>query len=181
MISLTLWICLQTFALPDSVIPLRYQALWGIVHAAQRTALEVAANGTITSAVDKAARKIIKEAGYGEFFTHRLGHGEPQPLVAGTQCLIQRYPRHWSRGSRVTVLGRWVRRRHSNGTHLLGRARNLHRGQGEYLCCLWRTSFTDLVRQVGVRLEDCFYIDEDGVAQYLTAGVGAPATSPWTP
>ncbi|EIW60043.1 peptidase M24 [Trametes versicolor FP-101664 SS1] len=135
----------RTFALPDSVIPLRYQALWGIVHAAQRTALEVAANGTITSAVDQAARKIIKEAGYGEFFTHRLGHGigleghESPYLVGGSDDVI-----------------------------------------------LTGHTFSDepgiyIEGKVGVRLEDCFYIDKNGVAQYLTAGVGAPASSPWTP
>lgn len=33
--------------------------------------------------------------------------------------------------------------------------------------------------QVGVRLEDCFYIDEYGRPVFLTAGVGAPSTSPW--
>lgn len=54
-------------------------------------------------------------------------------------------------------------------------------GKVSALRCSRRTSLTGFVRQVGVRLEDCFYIDENGVAQYLTAGVGAPATSPWTP
>ncbi|KAG7453006.1 Creatinase/aminopeptidase [Guyanagaster necrorhizus] len=35
--------------------------------------------------------------------------------------------------------------------------------------------------QVGVRLEDCFYIAHDGSAVYLTAGVGGTASSPWNP
>lgn len=35
--------------------------------------------------------------------------------------------------------------------------------------------------QLGVRLEDCFYIDEDGDAKYLTDGVGGQASSPWSP
>ncbi|KAJ7470282.1 Creatinase/aminopeptidase [Mycena latifolia] len=35
--------------------------------------------------------------------------------------------------------------------------------------------------QVGVRLEDCFYIDEDGSSVFLTAGVGGQAKSPWNP
>ncbi|KAK0434911.1 peptidase M24, structural domain-containing protein [Armillaria borealis] len=35
--------------------------------------------------------------------------------------------------------------------------------------------------KVGVRLEDCFYIAQDGGAVYLTAGVGGPASSPWKP
>ncbi|VDC05991.1 unnamed protein product [Peniophora sp. CBMAI 1063] len=35
--------------------------------------------------------------------------------------------------------------------------------------------------EVGVRLEDCFYIDADGSAVYLTEGVGGQALSPWQP
>jgi len=35
--------------------------------------------------------------------------------------------------------------------------------------------------QVGVRLEDCFYIDDSGVARYLTEGTGGPQESPWAP
>ncbi|KAJ7090277.1 peptidase M24, structural domain-containing protein, partial [Mycena belliarum] len=35
--------------------------------------------------------------------------------------------------------------------------------------------------KVGVRLEDCFYIGEDGNSVFLTAGVGGQAGSPWNP
>ena len=35
--------------------------------------------------------------------------------------------------------------------------------------------------QVGVRLEDCFYINEDGVGVYLTEGVGGASVDPWLP
>jgi len=35
--------------------------------------------------------------------------------------------------------------------------------------------------QVGIRLEDCFYIDEGGKSVFLTAGVGGAAGSPWRP
>lgn len=35
--------------------------------------------------------------------------------------------------------------------------------------------------QIGVRLEDCFYIDENGNAVYLTEGVGGQSQSPWLP
>ena len=72
---------LQTFALPDSTIPLRYQALWRVVHAAQQRALATAQNGTVTAFVDRAARKVIQQSGYGEFFTHRLGHGMNTPQL----------------------------------------------------------------------------------------------------
>jgi len=34
---------------------------------------------------------------------------------------------------------------------------------------------------VGVRLEDCFYIAETGLPVMLTAGVGGQAKTPWEP
>jgi len=40
---------------------------------------------------------------------------------------------------------------------------------------------TDFLVQVGVRLEDCFYINEDGVGVYLTEGVGGASVDPWLP
>lgn len=35
--------------------------------------------------------------------------------------------------------------------------------------------------KLGVRLEDCFFIDADGNPKYLTEGVGGQSTSPWLP
>ncbi|KAF9483828.1 Creatinase/aminopeptidase [Pholiota conissans] len=35
--------------------------------------------------------------------------------------------------------------------------------------------------EVGVRLEDCFFINADGVGEFLTAGVGGLSTAPWLP
>ncbi|KAF7322604.1 Peptidase-M24 domain-containing protein [Mycena chlorophos] len=37
------------------------------------------------------------------------------------------------------------------------------------------------IGKVGIRLEDCFYIHENGNAVFLTAGVGGQAKSPWSP
>ncbi|TBU50944.1 Creatinase/aminopeptidase [Dichomitus squalens] len=135
----------RTFALSHSEIPLRYQALWHTVHAAQRAAIVTASNGTVTAAVDGAARKIIKDAGYGEFFTHRLGHG----------IGLEVHESPYLRG---------------------GSDDNIFTGH----------TFSDepgiyIEGKVGVRLEDCFYIDEDGSAKFLTAGVGGPASGPWSP
>ncbi|KAJ6547073.1 Creatinase/aminopeptidase [Mycena capillaripes] len=38
-----------------------------------------------------------------------------------------------------------------------------------------------IVGKVGVRLEDCFYIHENGTSVFLTGGVGGQAKSPWSP
>ena len=49
--------------------------LWDVVWEAQFAAFMSARNGTIAASVDRAARTVISRAGYGEYFTHRLGHG----------------------------------------------------------------------------------------------------------
>lgn len=46
-----------------------------IVQAANLAGREAAAPGIACRQVDEAARKVITDAGYGEFFTHRTGHG----------------------------------------------------------------------------------------------------------
>lgn len=48
-----------------------YQA----VKLAQQKAYEVIKQGVLASEVDLAARRVIEEAGFGEFFVHNLGHG----------------------------------------------------------------------------------------------------------
>jgi Xaa-Pro dipeptidase len=45
------------------------------VDRAQLAGIEALKAGAIPEEVDRAARRVIEEAAYGEFFTHRLGHG----------------------------------------------------------------------------------------------------------
>ena len=49
--------------------------LYDLVLRANRAAIAVAGPGVPCQEVDRAARDIITEAGYGEYFIHRLGHG----------------------------------------------------------------------------------------------------------
>ena len=49
--------------------------VYGVVQAAQRAGVEAARAHTAAEAVDRAARGVITEAGYGERFLHRTGHG----------------------------------------------------------------------------------------------------------
>ena len=51
------------------------KTVYEIVQAAQKKSLEKIAPGFIASDIDEIARKKIKDAGYGEFFGHGLGHG----------------------------------------------------------------------------------------------------------
>lgn len=47
------------------------------------------------------------------------------------------------------------------------------------VACIIKPSLT--FEKIGIRLEDCFVIDEDGNSRFLTAGVGGTARSPWDP
>jgi Xaa-Pro aminopeptidase len=66
-----------------------------VVRAAQQAGFEAVRPGSACQDVDRAARAVIEEAGYGELFTHRTGHGigvtvhEPPYIVEGeTQSLV---------------------------------------------------------------------------------------------
>jgi Xaa-Pro aminopeptidase len=61
------------------------------VRAAQQAAFEAVQPGVPCEEIDRVARRIISDAGYGEYFVHRVGHGigvtthEPPYLVEGEQ------------------------------------------------------------------------------------------------
>ncbi|HEX9705813.1 MAG TPA: Xaa-Pro peptidase family protein [Gemmatimonadales bacterium] len=53
-----------------------FRRVFNLVHDAQTAAMELGRpNATECQALDRAARQVIGDAGYGQFFTHRLGHG----------------------------------------------------------------------------------------------------------
>lgn len=56
-------------------VPKRAREIYRIVAEAQRAALETIRPGVRASEVDRAARDIIRGAGYGECFGHGTGHG----------------------------------------------------------------------------------------------------------
>lgn len=49
--------------------------VYNLVLQAELASLEAVKPGVTAAELDNAARNVIKDAGYGEFFTHRLGHG----------------------------------------------------------------------------------------------------------
>jgi Xaa-Pro dipeptidase len=69
--------------------PDEFAKVHAIVHDAQSAAIERAKPGVACQEIDRAARAVIEKAGYGQFFTHRLGHGlgmdghEPAYMVEG--------------------------------------------------------------------------------------------------
>ena len=63
--------------------------VYAAVDRAQKTGIEALRSGVAGEDVDRAARKVIEDAGWGDAFSHRLGHGlgmdghEPPYLVRG--------------------------------------------------------------------------------------------------
>lgn len=56
----------------------KQRRVWDVVKKAQTAALQAARPGATCESVDRAARRVIEEAGFGPgytYFTHRLGHG----------------------------------------------------------------------------------------------------------
>lgn len=51
------------------------QELYAVVRKAQETAQAAVKPGIQAGELDRIARKVIEDAGYGQYFTHRLGHG----------------------------------------------------------------------------------------------------------
>jgi Xaa-Pro dipeptidase len=66
-----------------------FRKVYATVDRAQVAGIQALKAGASGQEVDRAARRVIEEAGYGQYFTHRLGHGlgldghEPPYLVAG--------------------------------------------------------------------------------------------------
>ena len=69
--------------------------IYAIVREANETAFSSVELGKACELVDRAGRAVIEKAGYGEFFTHRLGHGigmdlhEDPYMVRGNKRLIE--------------------------------------------------------------------------------------------
>jgi Xaa-Pro aminopeptidase len=74
--------------------PEGYGEVHAIVDRAVKAGIEAVRPGIQAKAVDAAARKVIAEAGYGEFFIHRSGHGiglevhEPPYITASSDTVL---------------------------------------------------------------------------------------------
>lgn len=58
----------------DAPVP-RFKKIYRTVRQAQRAGLDAIRPGVESTLPDKAARDVIREAGFGEYFGHSLGHG----------------------------------------------------------------------------------------------------------
>lgn len=72
-----------------------YARIVEVVREANTAARDTARPGITAEQVDLAARKVIEAAGYGEFFTHRTGHGlgmethEPPYIRSGNSLILE--------------------------------------------------------------------------------------------
>lgn len=72
-----------------------YSTVYNTVLAANRAAFDAVKPGVACQDIDRAARKVIDDAGYGEYFIHRVGHGlgldghEEPYMVEGNELPLQ--------------------------------------------------------------------------------------------
>ena len=103
--------------------PAEIAEAYAVLHAAQAAGVAAATVGTPCEDVDRAAREVIADAGFGDYFIHRTGHGigleehEDPYIVAGNtrtarrRSRLQRRARHLRRRP-VGDAPRGHRRRH---------------------------------------------------------------------
>lgn len=86
--------CTRTYIVGDPA-DAEMTAVHDIVRAAQQAGFEAAVAGATCESVDLAARHVIEQAGYGEYFITRVGHGigfethEHPYLVRGNQTVLE--------------------------------------------------------------------------------------------
>ena len=75
--------------------PEGFGTVYGLVHAAQEAAVDEVRPGLPIQEVDRVARAVIAEGGFGERFIHRTGHGiglevhEPPYVVEGDETILE--------------------------------------------------------------------------------------------
>ncbi|WP_295628416.1 Xaa-Pro peptidase family protein [uncultured Corynebacterium sp.] len=65
--------CTRTYAIGDA--PEKATAAWEVLRAAQEAAVAAVRPGATAADIDDAARSVIADAGFGDNFIHRTGHG----------------------------------------------------------------------------------------------------------
>ncbi|NUT94622.1 MAG: aminopeptidase P family protein [Saccharothrix sp.] len=85
---------------------------YAVLQAAQKAAVEAVKPGVTCEQVDAAAREIIADAGFGEFFVHRTGHGigldvHEEPYIVGGNDLPLEPGMAFSVEPGIYLPGRW--------------------------------------------------------------------------
>jgi len=85
---------------------------YDVLHAAQRAGVAAGAVGTPCEEIDRVTRQVIADAGYGEFFIHRTGHGigmeeHEDPYIVEGNTLPLAAGHAYSVEPGIYVPGRW--------------------------------------------------------------------------
>ncbi|MGH4019478.1 MAG: M24 family metallopeptidase [Pseudonocardiaceae bacterium] len=85
---------------------------YAVLHAAQDAAVGTVRPGVTAEQVDAAARRPITEAGFGEYFIHRTGHGiglevHEEPYIVGGNGLVLEPGMAFSVEPGIYLPGRW--------------------------------------------------------------------------
>jgi Xaa-Pro aminopeptidase len=86
--------CTRTYVVGRSPGP-EVAEWYGVLQAAQKAATDAVRPGVTAEAIDAAARTVIADAGWGEHFIHRTGHGigldthEAPYVVAGNELPLE--------------------------------------------------------------------------------------------
>lgn len=67
--------CTRTYRVGGVTSPAQIPHAYTVLLEAQAAAVDAVRPGVTAASIDKVARDVLAAAGYGEFFTHRLGHG----------------------------------------------------------------------------------------------------------
>ncbi|HEY7628572.1 MAG TPA: M24 family metallopeptidase, partial [Ilumatobacteraceae bacterium] len=92
--------------------PAEVAEAYAVLHEAQRAAVQAGTIGTPCEEVDRVARRIITEAGYGQYFMHRTGHGigmeeHEDPYMVEGNALPLEAGHAFSVEPGIYVAGRW--------------------------------------------------------------------------
>jgi Xaa-Pro aminopeptidase len=92
--------------------PPDFAALYAVLQRAQAAACDAVAPGVAAREIDRAARSIIDEAGYGELFIHRTGHGigmetHEEPYIVESNAAPLRPGDAFSVEPGIYLAGRW--------------------------------------------------------------------------
>ncbi|KAF8321295.1 Creatinase/aminopeptidase [Clavulina sp. PMI_390] len=160
-----------TISPPGSIDP-RHLELWYVVLAAQKAALKAAQRGVYARNVDKIAREVVKTGleDYGVKMQERwrfLGTNDQSQ----ENFDVNDYFTH--------RLGHGIGLEGHESPYLVG-------GQSNRAVLATNNTFSNepgvyILNKVGIRLEDCFYVPENGPGVLLTEGVGGLSASPWEP
>lgn len=104
--------CTRTYVVPGAEPSEDFRRAYDAVRAGYEAALDACRPGITAGELDAAAREVIADAGYGRYFSHRLGHGiglagHERPWIVGGDATVLRENMVFSVEPGVYVPGEW--------------------------------------------------------------------------